>query len=337
MRSTSSSLRSPRGGLELEVAADRAELGDAHLAEVGDVEVVALARGLDLLLLLELADGGAEGRIAVGGGADGCGSAGRAAGRGLASGRGHPAMVSGRRAGRTLGGPRRASGSHGVRAGCARSTGRGAGAGRDAWSISPRPVATSTRSRVDDRPVRATHARAGVGPWDLVGRAGSASGTDRTATPSTANPEEPACAPASTAADLPDLIDGTDIGVLATRRPDDSIMLSPVWWEWRDGGVNIWVDAETDRKIQHIRRDPRVDLRRRRPRSGRTRASRSAARRRSSGDDFYGVLRRTAERFDGPEAAERMVSTYAPGARHPDRAGRHPRLGVRGLSRMALI
>ena len=61
-----------------------------------------------------------------------------------------------------------------------------------------------------------------------------------------------------TAADLPDLIEGTDIGVLATRRPDDSIMLSPVWWEWRDGGVNIWVDAETDRKIQHIRRDPRV-------------------------------------------------------------------------------
>ena len=66
------------------------------------------------------------------------------------------------------------------------------------------------------------------------------------------------CAPASAADDLPDLIDGTDIGVLATRRPDDSIMLSPVWWEWRDGGFNIWVDAETDRKIQHIRRDPRV-------------------------------------------------------------------------------
>ena len=58
--------------------------------------------------------------------------------------------------------------------------------------------------------------------------------------------------------DLPVLRDGTDIGVLATRRPDDSIMLSPVWWEWRDGGVNIWVDTENDRKIRHIRRDPRV-------------------------------------------------------------------------------
>ena len=31
-------------------------------------------------------------------------------------------------------------------------------------------------------------------------------------------------------------------------------------------------------------------------------------------DDFYGVLRRTALRYDGPEAAERMVSSYAPGA-----------------------
>jgi hypothetical protein len=30
--------------------------------------------------------------------------------------------------------------------------------------------------------------------------------------------------------------------------------------------------------------------------------------------DFYGVLGRTALRYDGPEAAERMVSSYAPGA-----------------------
>jgi hypothetical protein len=44
--------------LELEIAADRAQLRDAHLAEIGDVEVVPLARGLELLLLLELRDGG---------------------------------------------------------------------------------------------------------------------------------------------------------------------------------------------------------------------------------------------------------------------------------------
>ena len=43
-------------GLELEVAADLAELGDAHLAEVGDVEVVPLAGGLELLLLFVFGD-----------------------------------------------------------------------------------------------------------------------------------------------------------------------------------------------------------------------------------------------------------------------------------------
>jgi hypothetical protein len=48
-------------GVELELAADLAELCDAHHAEVADVEVVALARGLEFLLLLELADGRAEG------------------------------------------------------------------------------------------------------------------------------------------------------------------------------------------------------------------------------------------------------------------------------------
>ena len=49
-----------RGRHELEVATDLAELGDAHLAQVADVEVVALARGLELLLLFEFADGSAE-------------------------------------------------------------------------------------------------------------------------------------------------------------------------------------------------------------------------------------------------------------------------------------
>ena len=112
--------------------------------------------------------------------------------------------------------------------------------------------------------------------------------------------------------DLPDVMHGTDIGTLATRRPDDTIMLSPVWWEWRDGGFGIWVDAETDRKIRHIRRDPRVTFvvaNQVWPYVGFEVRGEATI----SGDDFYGVLRRTAERFDGPEAADRMVSSYAPG------------------------
>ena len=52
-------MRSSVGVSSSRLPPDLAELGDAHLAEVGDVEVVALARGLELLLLVEFADGGA--------------------------------------------------------------------------------------------------------------------------------------------------------------------------------------------------------------------------------------------------------------------------------------
>ena len=52
-------MRSPAACVELEVAGDLAELRHAHLAEVGDLEVVPLAGGLELLLLFEFGDGGA--------------------------------------------------------------------------------------------------------------------------------------------------------------------------------------------------------------------------------------------------------------------------------------
>ena len=56
-----SSLRSDVDlGLELEVLADGPELRLAHRAEIGDVEVVPLASGLDLLHLVELAHGRAH-------------------------------------------------------------------------------------------------------------------------------------------------------------------------------------------------------------------------------------------------------------------------------------
>ncbi len=41
------------GGIEFEVARDLAEFRHAHFAKVGDLEIVTLARSLDLLLLLE--------------------------------------------------------------------------------------------------------------------------------------------------------------------------------------------------------------------------------------------------------------------------------------------
>jgi PPOX class probable F420-dependent enzyme len=47
--------------------------------------------------------------------------------------------------------------------------------------------------------------------------------------------------------------------VLATRRPDGSVLLSPVWHEWRDGGFDV-VTLEDGAKVRDIRRDPRVSL-----------------------------------------------------------------------------
>ena len=64
-------------GIELELAGDLAELGDAHLAEVADLEVVALAGGFELLLLLEFGDGGATA-------SDGIAAAGTAVARAIA-------------------------------------------------------------------------------------------------------------------------------------------------------------------------------------------------------------------------------------------------------------
>ena len=112
--------------------------------------------------------------------------------------------------------------------------------------------------------------------------------------------------------DLPELLEAPLIGVLATRRKDDTVMLSPVWWEWRDGGFNVWAEGWDNGKIKHIVRDPRVSFvvaNQEWPYKGleiRTEATVSTT-------DFYGVLRRTAERYSGAEEAERMVSSYAEG------------------------
>ncbi len=49
------------------------------------------------------------------------------------------------------------------------------------------------------------------------------------------------------------------VAVLATLRKDGSVLLSPVWHEWRDGGFNVWVGAD-DVKARHLRRDPRASI-----------------------------------------------------------------------------
>ena len=37
--------------------------------------------------------------------------------------------------------------------------------------------------------------------------------------------------------DLDDLVERPLLGVLATRRSNGDVLLSPLWHEWRDGGV----------------------------------------------------------------------------------------------------
>jgi PPOX class probable F420-dependent enzyme len=59
--------------------------------------------------------------------------------------------------------------------------------------------------------------------------------------------------------DLDGFLDAPLVAVLATLRKDGSVLLSPVWHEWRDGGFNVWTGAD-DVKSRHLRRDPRASI-----------------------------------------------------------------------------
>jgi PPOX class probable F420-dependent enzyme len=62
-----------------------------------------------------------------------------------------------------------------------------------------------------------------------------------------------------TVEDLDGFLDEPHVAVLATLRKDGSVLLSPVWHEWRDGGFNVWTGAN-DVKARHLRRDPRASI-----------------------------------------------------------------------------
>jgi PPOX class probable F420-dependent enzyme len=59
--------------------------------------------------------------------------------------------------------------------------------------------------------------------------------------------------------DLDGFLDEPLVAVLATLRADGSVLLSPVWHEWRDGGFNVWVEADKA-KARHLRRDARATI-----------------------------------------------------------------------------
>jgi PPOX class probable F420-dependent enzyme len=111
--------------------------------------------------------------------------------------------------------------------------------------------------------------------------------------------------------DLGDLLEQPIIAVLATRRKDDTTMLSPVWFDWHDGAFHIWADTESG-KLRHIERDPRVSFvvaNAEWPYRGLEVRGEATL----TTDDFYGVLARTARRYMGAEAEQRMVAETPPG------------------------
>lgn len=59
--------------------------------------------------------------------------------------------------------------------------------------------------------------------------------------------------------ELQAFLDEPLVATLATYRKDGSVLLSPVWQEWRDGGFNIIVGKD-DVKAKHLARDPHLSV-----------------------------------------------------------------------------
>lgn len=59
--------------------------------------------------------------------------------------------------------------------------------------------------------------------------------------------------------DLDGFLDEPLLAILATLRADGSVLLSPVWHEWREGAFNVWVKT-SNAKARHLRRDPRATI-----------------------------------------------------------------------------
>ena len=59
--------------------------------------------------------------------------------------------------------------------------------------------------------------------------------------------------------DVGDLVELPLLATLATYRQDGTVLLSPVWHEWRDGGFNV-VTSGSSVKARHLRRDSRASI-----------------------------------------------------------------------------
>ena len=59
--------------------------------------------------------------------------------------------------------------------------------------------------------------------------------------------------------DLGNLLSQPLVATLATYRKSGEVLLSPVWFEWSDGGFNVVVGRK-DVKAQHLHRDARASV-----------------------------------------------------------------------------
>jgi PPOX class probable F420-dependent enzyme len=112
-----------------------------------------------------------------------------------------------------------------------------------------------------------------------------------------------------TVEDLGDLLEQPIVAVLATYRKDGTVLLSPVWHEWRDGGFNVWLGGANEGKARHLSADPRASIvvhEQTLPYRGLEASGRATL----SSEGFYDVVRRTAGRYYSPEAADGFVAGY---------------------------
>jgi PPOX class probable F420-dependent enzyme len=112
-----------------------------------------------------------------------------------------------------------------------------------------------------------------------------------------------------TVADLGDLLEQPIVAVLATYREDGTVLLSPVWQEWRDGGFNVWVGGANEGKARHLAADSRASVvvhEQTMPYRGLEASGRVTL----SSEGFYDVVRRTAARYGSPDDADGFAASY---------------------------
>jgi PPOX class probable F420-dependent enzyme len=109
-------------------------------------------------------------------------------------------------------------------------------------------------------------------------------------------------------ADLGDFLELPLLAVLATHRRDGSVLLSPVWHEWRDDGFTV-VTGSHGIKTQHLRHDPRASIVVA-EQSPPYRGVELECKARLTNDGIVEAARRIASRYLG----EDMGSTYAESA-----------------------